>query len=375
MPTFQMEHVFAMKVQNSGKFLTVPDCHEQAVTLTDQDPDEDLESTSQMWIKDEHGCIKWAERPLQYLVIEGGILRLSSDLKQPWEFKNSRLVLKHDPDTCLVQDGQHVKQHSLGKKELLWDFVTVHLPRPATSCHLRYGPELPDWLPSESQWILECSVIVRNSYDCTYFMVTGWGPGGYCGIQQLPNNERKAIFSMWNEKTYSVEAVEVGPGVEASKFGGEGTGIKTMLSVDWQEDNLITFKVKAYLIDNYWFTECHFSLHENGPFRLMAVLKRSAKGGPILSRQGFYSFIEDFNRCKTAKGWKKLRKAEFLRPRLTRPSDGLKVDLSEAKFTKVETGSDAFAADFAKAFPCKQGFVMQTGIEDCCPNNTMLHSL
>ena len=111
-------------------------------------------------------------------------------------------------------------------------------------------------------WKLECTVKVEKSADCTYFMVTGFGPGGYCGIQQLPNNERKAIFSVWNEGYYSVELIKAGENVEVSKFGGEGTGIKTMKRFHWHEDREITFCVKAHLNDGFWECACYF--YENG---------------------------------------------------------------------------------------------------------------
>ena len=41
---------------------------------------------------------------------------------------------------------------------------------------------------------------MKESRDCTYFCVVGWGPGGYSGIQQINSERRVAIFSMWNDK-------------------------------------------------------------------------------------------------------------------------------------------------------------------------------
>ena len=63
--------------------------------------------------------------------------------------------------------------------------------KPATSCSLRYGPKLPDFDPeTNTNWLLEATVQVERSADNTYFSVVGFGPGGYSGIQQKPNNER-----------------------------------------------------------------------------------------------------------------------------------------------------------------------------------------
>ena len=120
--------------------------------------------------------------------------------------------------------------------------------KPATSCHLRYGPNLPDYSPEANQsWKLEATVQVERSADHTYFMVVGFYPGGYCGIQQKENNERVAIFSLWNKGSYSVESVGAGPGVQVSEFGGEGTGIKTMRDCDWKEETSVTFSVEGYI--------------------------------------------------------------------------------------------------------------------------------
>ena len=166
--------------------------------------------------------------------------------------------------------------------------------------------------------------------------------------------------------------MESGPGVEVSKFGGEGTGLKAMKDLDWDEDTLITFRVRGKLIDEYWYCDCHYSI-ENGPMELMATYKRSIEGGPILGSTGFYSFIEDFHRSKDAKGWKHIRKARFTKPTLIDENDE-RHELHEATFTKQEHGNDAFAKDLALAYPCRAGFVMQSGKEEICENWTKLYS-
>ena len=100
---------------------------------------------------------------------------------------------------------------------------------------------------TQKHWHLEATVQVERSADHTYFMVVGFYPGGYCGIQQKQNNERVAIFSLWNKGSYSVKSVGAGPGVQVSEFGGEGTGIKTMRDCDWKVGTLVTFTVEGYI--------------------------------------------------------------------------------------------------------------------------------
>ena len=98
----------------------------------------------------------------------------------------------------------------------------------------------------------------------------------------------------------------------------------------------------------------------------MAKLRRSEKGGNPLNKTGFYSFVEDWNRCKDAKGYKIKRKARFLNPKF----DGIL--LKNAQFTKVETGCDAYGADLARGKICENGFILESGIE-VCENDIVLH--
>jgi len=99
--------------------------------------------------------------------------------------------------------------------------------RPATSCHLTY--HLPGELLNSTTWTLQCTVTPELSHPATYFCVVGWGPGGYSGIQEVEVGHRVAIFSMWNDGNRSVEEICHGPGVKVETFGGEGTGLKSMM--------------------------------------------------------------------------------------------------------------------------------------------------
>ena len=119
------------------------------------------------------------------------------------------------------------------------------MSRPASSCHLRYEG-IRDVDISDT-WTLECTVNVKESRNCTYFCVVGWGPGGYSGIQQINSERRVAIFSMWNDRSGcgDVKEIEHGEGVIVSKFGGEGTGFKSMKDVNWQNDEDVTLIVKG----------------------------------------------------------------------------------------------------------------------------------
>ena len=86
-----------------------------------------------------------------------------------------------------------------------WSLVeadSVQQARPATSCHLKYP--LPSHVDTCHDWELSCSVTVLHTCPATYFCVVGWGPGGYSGIQQVDEDRRVAIFSMWNSCEHKV---------------------------------------------------------------------------------------------------------------------------------------------------------------------------
>ena len=48
---------------------------------------------------------------------------------------------------------------------------------------------------------------------------------------------------MWNECEHRVELVASGDKAEVDNFGGEGTGLKTMLEVDWRLGETLTLVV------------------------------------------------------------------------------------------------------------------------------------
>jgi hypothetical protein len=184
-----------------------------------------------------------------------------------------------------------------------WD----NSPRPACSCHLTYlGLTSSD--VSAHKWTLQCSVRVRETADSTYFCVVGWAPGGYSGIQQIDPRRRVAIFSMWNDGTAegSVSLVRSAIDVKVSAFGNEGTGLKSMKEVHWREDDLVTFIVEGVREDaaapsplQTWTCSCWYTLGAEKHF--MASFRRRSCQQPLRAN-GFYSFVEDWDRSPKACG-------------------------------------------------------------------------
>ena len=239
--------------------------------------------------------------------------------------------------------------------------------KPATSCHLTYP--LPEQINTASNWSLENTVSVEETTDCTYFCVVGWGPGGYSGIQQTANNGKVAIFSMWNNGTDSVELESAGPGANVTTFGGEGTGLKCMKDFKWEKDVPVTFRISGKKVGDYWICDCIYEYQ--GEQFFMASYKR--KGKRPLNNGGFYSFVEDWDRCDGAEGHCIQRSAYFFNQSAV--IDGKPVQLDScARFSKVENGHDLFGSGKAMGLCCQQRFYLSTGgcEKPAVSNGTML---
>ena len=277
--------------------------------------------------------------------------------------------------------------------------LTISDAKPATSCHLRYGPklclksELYEKVMRRHGWTLRNTVRVKEVADCTYFCIVGWGPGGYSGIQQIDENHRVAIFSMWHDEHKigsNVECISSGDGVKVELFGGEGTGMKSMKDFWWHVGEEITFTIQGNYNESSdavnpgaWTCSCWYSRssEEHSQLHFMSTYRRQGESCP-LNDSGFYSFVEDWNRCSNAEGYLSRRCAVFTSPEIeyggrckilegdncdTESKSSKKclqtVKLFDPSFTKVETGCDAFSKHTANAKirndKCK--FTLETG--------------
>jgi len=89
----------------------------------------------------------------------------------------------------------------------------------------------------------------------------------------------------------------------------------------------------------------------------MATYRRP--GPRPLNRNGFYSFVEDWDRSSGAQGHKICRKAEFMDQKLIIEDRGFR--LRNATFTKVEDGRDKFAKQKAKGGKEGKRFFLSSG--------------
>ena len=79
-----------------------------------------------------------------------------------------------------------------------------------------------------------------------------------------------------------VEEVCHGPGVSVENFGGEGTGLKSMMDFPWLEGEEVTFSVTGQKDGQHWKVSCEYEYR--GETTFMATYRR--KGNRPLSQVG-----------------------------------------------------------------------------------------
>ena len=147
-----------------------------------------------------------------------------------------------------------------------------------------------------------CETTIEQSAAGSYFMVCGWNTG-YFGIQEIRPGKKVVIFSVWDnskgndpnsvEQSRRVGILHEGENVHVSRFGGEGTGGKSMFDFDWQIGQtyrcLVTAKPKAERTEYSGY----FYLPDEKKWKHLVTFS-TITGGKYL--RGYYSFVEDFRR-------------------------------------------------------------------------------
>ena len=186
--------------------------------------------------------------------------------------------------------------------------------RQARSVHLRWAG-----LPADAVEVVG-TVNVTQEQTNSYFMVIGFD-GGYMGVQNL-HGQHVGIFSIWDptENEYDPKAKEgdvdqsiratvkyADPNVTVSRFGGEGTGAKTMFGCPWRVGTPLTFRLTAEPdgADRTLFTGY---IGDGKDEVKLAAISRISHGQPSTIRE-VHSFVEDFWRNGLSKTL--VRRAEF----------------------------------------------------------------
>lgn len=173
-----------------------------------------------------------------------------------------------------------------------------------TSVHLTYGPK------EDTHTAAYQEVVVEKSAPGSYFACNNFTTG-YIGVQQLIENYkdgtpiRVAIFSVWDAKdsgdnphaapeSERAKLIQRGPKVMTDRFGGEGTGGKSMRVFDWKEGDVIrTLVVEKPDGENFRQITGYIFDPETQNWELMSswrvqALRRGLGGG--------CGFVEDFRR-------------------------------------------------------------------------------
>lgn len=189
--------------------------------------------------------------------------------------------------------------------------------RQCTSVHLSYKPVVPMHTAAYTE------MVVEKSAPGTYFACNNFS-NGYIGVQELarPNADgtpvRVAIFSIWDAKDSGdnphaapeeerAKLVARGAGVKTERFGGEGTGGKSMRLFPWKEGEVIrTLVIEKADGEDFRQIAGYIMNPATGKWELMScwrvqAVRRGLGGG--------CGFVEDFIRNVDSKS--RERRATF----------------------------------------------------------------
>ena len=185
--------------------------------------------------------------------------------------------------------------------------------------------------------LLYNEVTVEQSTGGSYFMACGWNTG-YFGMQELRSPTNKiVIFSVWDPTKgddankvpleQRVEVLHEGTGVKVSRFGGEGTGGKSMWPYLWETNEVCRFAVKATMEGDKASYAGWFFDNRAKAWKHLVTFRTRTGGKPL---RGYYSFIEDFRR--DGRSVNDVRRARFGNG-WVRSTKGEWISLSRANFT------------------------------------------
>ncbi len=230
--------------------------------------------------------------------------------------------------------------------------------RQVRSVHLLYR----GWEGPAQVFYMEATIdrFWQGSYAC----LLGFD-GGYAGVQELSDGRHVAIFSVWEPGKMSFSAREKdvdhairteclysGEGVHVSRFGGEGTGGKSMMLYPWELGKPITMAVHARPQGELRtaYTCWVWNEMENAWFRMATF--SSLVGDNTKGLMNPYSFLEDFRRNVTSRDH--VRVARFNRMWCW---NGTKWSTAD----KARFSADANTLQTIDAGPAANGYWLATG--------------
>lgn len=233
--------------------------------------------------------------------------------------------------------------------------------RQARSVHLQYAQ------PAKNAVSARGSVTVIESQAGSYFCLFGWDCG-YCGIQDLGERGRVIIFSVWDpvdpfdfaakpddvKEELRAKVLYSHPVVNIARFGGEGTGARTMAGFNWKEGESVSIQIDSAPDGTNRTAYTCSVLTEEGWIKLSTV-STLKHGGNARGINGLYSFVEDFRRDYASA--KVSRCAEYGNIEVKATADGEWLPITRAVFTADQTPSLAIDAGRAE----NGNFFLMTG--------------
>ncbi len=238
------------------------------------------------------------------------------------------------PCVAVLGETPTGKRHAQIRKRLKETSNLAH-PYFAPSVHIRYHH------PNSKETVLAYynEIKVEKSALHTYFATIGFDVG-YFGIQDHGSGPL-AIFSVWdkgggNDDSSSVDEADQtqvlfsDPKAKSSRFGGEGSGAKTMLPYAWEMEKTYEFLVKLTpqkegTIYTAWICE------KGKPWQKIASYRTVMTKSKLT---GFYSFVEDY--ARNGDTGQKVRLAHY-------PQQGVMSDFG--KWTAITQGTGTIAND------------------------------
>lgn len=216
--------------------------------------------------------------------------------------------------------------------------ISTHGAEPTAACSIHFG-----WPSPAATWFYN-EATVQKSTRGSYFMICGWNTG-YFGIQELGNGRKVAIFSVWDPAKgdnpnnvpleQRVELLHQGKDVEVSRFGGEGTGGKSMTPFEWQIGEKVSCIVHAMVEGEKTAYAGWLYQPQTREWKHLVTFRVKTGGKPL---SGLYSFVEDFRRdtksvaeerrCEFGNGWVKT-------------TDGKLQAITEGRFTCSRAKNEA----------------------------------
>jgi len=220
------------------------------------------------------------------------------------------------------------------------------------------------WHPApESEWVYG-EVSVEKSVPGSYFCTIGFSCG-YCGMQELPDGRKVAIFSVWDpgdpfdfsarpenvDEKIRTKNLYAGEGVKVERFGGEGTGGKSMMPFDWKIGETCRFAVNVRKDGDHRAAFSGYVWRNGAWFKIATFSTLQTRGVPSIKE--VYSFVEDFRRTEASK--MQVRRASFLNF-FAKPVGGEWMAVEYGRFTADKNPIMTVDAEIVP-----NGFTMTTG--------------